>query len=217
MTYFKTIKEAEAYVGGLSKPNKMPGFAIGLPASRCKTGSKLRNVKGSVCSDCYACKGFYKAYKSVAEAQENRFKSLYDLPVWVEAMTFLINKRSDKHKVFRWHDSGDLQSMEHLHAIVHVALNTPSVRHWLPTKEYKLIQEYLEHWTFPSNLTVRVSMAMKGKAPSETQKEMWPCTSTVDSGTGFSCPVKSGTEGCDTYNCRACWDRSVENVNYHSH
>ena len=42
-------KEAWDLVGGLSKPGKMPGWSIGIPAKECKTGSKLRAVKGSVC------------------------------------------------------------------------------------------------------------------------------------------------------------------------
>ena len=46
-------KEAWTLVGGLSKPSKMPGWSIGLPAKECKTGGKLQAVKGSVCYDCY--------------------------------------------------------------------------------------------------------------------------------------------------------------------
>jgi hypothetical protein len=38
--------EALKLVGGLSKPSKMPGWAYGLPAKECKTGSKLVKVKG---------------------------------------------------------------------------------------------------------------------------------------------------------------------------
>jgi hypothetical protein len=39
-------EEAFKIIGGsLSKPSKMPGWSIGLPAKECKTGSKLRQVK----------------------------------------------------------------------------------------------------------------------------------------------------------------------------
>ena len=48
----KTVKEANAIVGGLSSPSKMPSYCYNLPASRCKTGSKLNKVKGSVCYGC---------------------------------------------------------------------------------------------------------------------------------------------------------------------
>ena len=42
-------KEAWTLVGGLSKPSKMPGWSIGIPAKECKTGKKLRQIKNSVC------------------------------------------------------------------------------------------------------------------------------------------------------------------------
>ena len=48
------IKEAEAITHTLSKPGKMPGFAYSTPAHECKTGTKLRAVPNSVCSNCYA-------------------------------------------------------------------------------------------------------------------------------------------------------------------
>ena len=40
--------QALKIVGGLSRQSKMPGWAYGLPAKECKTGSKLREVKDSV-------------------------------------------------------------------------------------------------------------------------------------------------------------------------
>ena len=47
----KNLNTAQAWVlvGGLSKPSKMPGWSIGLPAKECKTGGKLQKVPGSVC------------------------------------------------------------------------------------------------------------------------------------------------------------------------
>jgi hypothetical protein len=79
-------------VGGLSKPGKMPGWSIGIPAKECKTGSKLRAVKGSVCEDCYALKGCY-VFKVVQDAQYRRLKAIYTAP-WVQAMVTLINSKS---------------------------------------------------------------------------------------------------------------------------
>ena len=62
-------KDALKIIGGsLSKPSKMPGWSIGLPAKECKTGGKLQKVPGSVCFDCYALKGCY-VFKVVQDAQ----------------------------------------------------------------------------------------------------------------------------------------------------
>ncbi len=51
------IKEAKKIIISLSQPDKMPGYAYGLPAWECKTGGKLAKVPGSVCFGCYAMKG----------------------------------------------------------------------------------------------------------------------------------------------------------------
>ena len=100
----------------LSKPSKMPGFAIGIPAKECKTGSKLRKIKGSVCYGCYALKGCY-VFPDVQAAQYKRLRAISH-PLWVEAMAQQIN--SKKSKVFRWHDSGDVQDLQHLKKIYEV-------------------------------------------------------------------------------------------------
>ena len=69
-------KEALKIIGGsLSKPSKMPGWSIGLPAKECKTGGKLQAVKGSVCYDCYALKGCY-VFKVVQDAQYRRLAAI---------------------------------------------------------------------------------------------------------------------------------------------
>ena len=107
-------KEAKEITGGLSAPSKMPGPAYNLPASQCITGAKLVKVPGSVCHGCYALKGRYR-FSNVRLALARRLESLPH-PRWVEAMTALISGE----EVFRWHDSGDLQSSWHLKRIFEV-------------------------------------------------------------------------------------------------
>lgn len=120
---FKNKKQAEAIVGTLSKPSKMPGFAYSTPAKRCLIGAKMRNVAGSICAFCYALKGRY-VFPNVVKAMEKRFASLTH-NLWVDAMTYLIGKVKNPH--FRWHDSGDIQGVWHLEKIVKVAKNLPNV------------------------------------------------------------------------------------------
>ena len=108
-------KEALRIIGGsLSKPSKMPGWSIGLPAKECKTGGKLRAVPGSVCFDCYALKGCY-VFQGCSGCTIQKAGAI-KRPAWVDAMAHLIN--SKKPDVFRWHDSGDVQDLEHLQKIL---------------------------------------------------------------------------------------------------
>ena len=158
-------KEARQITGGLSKPSKMPGPAHNLPAVACKTGAKLVKVPGSVCAGCYALKGRYR-FKNVQAALSRRLQALQD-PRWVSAMVTLIKDQD----WFRWHDSGDIQSVEHLKNIFEVCKLTPDTRHWLPTQE----RQYLpaDPATVPSNLIIRLSGSkVDGPAP-----KAWPWTS----------------------------------------
>lgn len=213
----RTITKTEAVkiTGGLSKTSKMPGYSYGLPASSCKTGGKLCKIDGSVCYKCYAKKGFY-AFQSAKTAHKRRISSLSN-PQWVNAMIVLIKLGTKKHKYFRWHDSGDIQSMQHLKNIIEVCKGTPEVKHWLPTHEHKLIKQYLSKGNeLPDNITVRISAPMiDGPAP----KTDFP-TSTVskdkrDDSRGYLCPSSQQDNKCG--DCRACWDKSVQNVDYKYH
>ena len=195
--------EALKLVGGLSKPSKMPGWAYGLPAKECKTGSKLVKVEGSTCHGCYALKGCY-VFKVVQEAQYRRLASVKH-ELWTAAMALLIN--SKKSKYFRWHDSGDVQDEEHLLKIFAVCKLTPSVKHWMPTRE-AWVKRFLPFK--PHNLIIRFSAPMVDQeAPSS-----WPHTSTVVT-SGRTCPAPTQDNECK--DCRACWDPSVKNVAYGQH
>ena len=83
-----TLAEARAVAHTLSSPSKMPGYGYSIPAFRCKIGSLLRQIKGTVCNSCYALKGRY-VFPVVKDAMERRFSALSH-PQWVEAMVFQI-------------------------------------------------------------------------------------------------------------------------------
>jgi len=196
-------KEAWNLVGGLSKPSKMPGWAYGLPAKECKTGSKLVKVKGSTCEGCYALKGCY-VFDVVQKAQYKRLDSITS-PLWVGAMSLLLN--SKKSKWFRWHDSGDIQNEAHLIKIFAICRLTPASKHWMPTRE-----AWTKHFLpeCPDNLIMRFSAPMVNQAAPAT----WPNTSTVVT-TGATCPAPDQNNECK--NCRQCWDKNVKNVAYGQH
>ena len=196
-------KEAWALVGGLSKPSKMPGWSIGIPAKECKTGNKLKLIPNSVCSGCYAEKGCY-VFAVVQAAQYKRLKAI-DHPQWVEAMATLIN--SKKPDVFRWHDSGDVQDEAHLNKIFEVCRLTPGKRHWMPTRE-AWIKDHMKD--APANLVVRFSSPMIDQGPVKS----WANTSTVST-KSRTCPAPDNNNECGS--CRACWDPLVKNIEYGKH
>ena len=209
------VKTALAEVGGLGKPSKMPTFSYNLPAEECNVGSKLRLVKGSVCSLCYALKGRYM-FPNVQNALYKRLDLMRNNPNWISAMAWLINLYGKKTSYFRWHDSGDVQDMEHLKKIVKVVKLTPTVKHWLPTREAKIVKEYTkEYGDFPSNLIVRVSATMIDGKPHKFHIHTSTVVSESKKAVDWVCPSNQQDNECK--DCRACWDKDVKDVAYIQH
>ena len=204
------LTQAKSISGSLGKPSKMPGQSYGLSAHDCNVGSKLAKIAGSVCFGCYALKANYQ-YPSVMTAHKKRASNLGS-PEWVEAM--IVQIKHSKTKYFRWHDSGDLQSFEHLVAICKIARALPKVNFWIPTRENALVRKYLSLGSFPDNLTVRVSGQMiDGVMPSGFDHiSMVSATGTVY---GKECRAYTRNNKCST--CRACWSKEVRCVTYHKH
>jgi len=198
------VKEAKKITGSMTKTKKMPGLSYSLPAWACIVGKKLRKVKNSVCAGCYALKGNYTRYPKIKAAQYYRLATLMK-PQWVPAMVTQVKRQ----RWFRWHDAGDLQSVQHLKNIFEVCSKTPATRHWLPTREAKFLK-LMDPDVIPKNLIIRMSSHMIDQAP----VKFWPWTSTVSTG-DFTCPASKQGNKCGS--CRNCWDRGVSNVSYPKH
>ena len=197
------VKEAIKITEGFTRTSKMPGLSYSLPAWECKTGSKLRQVKGSVCASCYALKGNYTRYPAIKAAQYRRLEAMKH-PDWVQAMAAVIKRQ----KWFRWHDAGDVQDQQHLQKIFEICRLTPETRHWLPTRE-AWIKDHLDK--APVNLVIRFSPPMVNqRAP-----ESWPHSSMVVDKGFHTCPAPA--QGGKCLDCRQCWDPNIKTVSYGKH
>lgn len=201
-------------MGGLSEPSKMPGLGTSTPASECITGSKLREIPGSVCHGCYAMKNRY-TFTGVQTALKRRLERLKD-PLWVPAMVRALAGQ----EWFRWYDSGDLQGEWHLRNIIEVCRQTPTVRHWLPTREYKMVRNVLAKTEVPPNLCIRLSEHMVDeigpavKLAAKLNVTASGVAAKKELG-GRKCPALSQGNSCGT--CRSCWDKEVPVVIYPAH
>ena len=203
------IKQSKKIIISLSEPDKMPGYAYGLPAWECKTGAKLVKVPGSVCAGCYALKGNYARFPEIKKSQYKRLASI-SRPEWVKAMAVVINSKAvAQHGYFRWHDAGDIQSPEHLQKIFEVCKLTPKVKHWMPTREAQFLKD-IDPEEVPDNLIIRMSSHMIDQGP----VTFWPHTSTVGSSTR-TCPAPDQGGKCGS--CRTCWSKDVPNIEYGKH
>lgn len=232
-----SLGEAKLIIGSIGAPSKIPGTSYGLPAKSCIVGAKLAEIKQTACSLCYAMRGKY-FFTNVAKSQQRRLASITH-PKWVEAMVRILShmhsrnfinidlgikdakarglrrSRLNEAKYHRWHDSGDLQSIEHLANICEVARQTPQIKYWMPTQELGLVKRYVEAGgNIPKNLVIRVSSIMID----DTARRSWPHTSSVAAvkpPSGHLCPAPQQNNTCGK--CRACWSSDVAHVTYHLH
>jgi len=213
--FFPTRKAAAAVIGSLSNTSKMPGKSWGISASLCGTGAKLAKIPGTVCSDCYACKGFYAMMPSVKLAHTTRIEAWRnDRLAWCQAMVDLIS--SESH--FRWFDSGDLQSAEMLRDILAVVARTPTTRHWIATREVGIVRDVLSNGVpLPDNVVIRMSASFPDdlRIPGLELTGNGALVHSDKPIDGFEC--KAPSQGGKCGDCRACWSRSVKLVSYHSH
>ena len=216
------IKEAVKHTHSLSETSKMPGKSIGISAFDCNIGMKLAKVEGTVCEECYAFRNFY-LMPTTKIAHDKRLQLMLEDPLWEDAMT--VQVRILKIPYFRWFDSGDLQSVYNLERIVRVCERTPSIHHWLPTKEYQLVAEFLlKGGKIPENLSLRLSGYKFDDPPPKFRyghvlSQLQTSTAThLDENEqpvavhGHLCPAHWQKGECG--DCRACWSKEVPNVTY---
>lgn len=219
--------QARAVCGTLTQTSKMPCKSMSLPTEACITGFKMAQIPGSICSSCYADKGFYNVYQNTIkpaqfarlDAVHQALESAENSKLWISSMVALIG--NDQY--FRWHDSGDLQNVHHLSLIVHVAMQTPNCRHWLPTREYAMVKHWIEVFgahCLPANLMIRLSAMYPDqpvKIPASLQNIPNITASNVHThgkpvhGTRCAAPDQNG----ECRDCRVCWTNSV--VSYELH
>lgn len=208
-----TYKEAYEYIGGLSNPSKMPGFGYSIPAKYCILGSILRNKPGTTCSSCYALKGRY-VFHNVQQALERRFHTLRK-PHWVDAFVTVLSYKDTRH--FRWHDSGDLQGVWHLDNIIQVCRRVPDVKFWLPTREIKMVTDWLSQGKkVPKNLVIRISDHLIDQPLRGIDSRVKHHTSGVNTDKKkVTCRAFETDGQCGK--CRKCWDPRVRHVTYLKH
>jgi len=220
-------------VGVFGQTSKMPGKSYGLPAAACHRGSLLAANPDSMChpARCYAKRNFYASWTPVIKNRESHLEAVKH-PRWADAMVVPMTRYLGEDDVFRWHDSGDIQGVDHLAKICDVARRTPWLLHWLPTHEPYMVLEYLNgpmHGTVPDNLTIRLSADVVGKpaGPPSLVAELrrhGVTTSTVHLDLGAPVQVSDRRRDvveCRSYlrdhqckSCRACWSRDVASVSY---
>jgi len=213
----RNIPGAMAAVGGLGSESKMPHGVLswGFSREHCIRGRELAKKMGTICRVCYGGTGNFR-FANVKAAQERRLNAYLDDPEeWAGNMAYLIRHVSPDY--FRWFSVGDLRDELMLAVIADVAKHTRKTKHWLPTHEAELVENFGQK--LPGNLVIRVSADYIEDWPDSD----WPTQHTVHRWPGEPVPARSGdrrhsveclsyTRGNNCGSCRACWEPRVRNT-----
>lgn len=155
----------------LTETTAMACWSWSLPAKFTCPGMVARDER-DICYGCYAQIGCY-TYPTTMGAQAARYARLRHMmktkagrAQWVREMVAAI-KRCATNGRFRWHDSGDVFSAVYCRMIAAVCKQTPDVRHWLPTRSWRLkriLPELVKLHALP-NVQVRPSALQFGESP----------------------------------------------------
>ena len=114
-------------------------------------------------------------------------------------------------KWFRWHDAGDIQSLEHLEKIFEVCKQTPETMHWMPTREAQFLKT-IDPATVPKKFNNSYEFSHGGPGSCKILALDFHCNK---HGRGnLPCSQSGRTMFKD---CRACWTRSISNISYGKH
>ena len=225
---------------GLSKASKMPCQSWSLEAfNTCAGAIDSDGNEVDACKGCYARGGNYR-FPNVAAVRIFN-KQDWKRDAWCDDMVQAL----DNDRYFRWFDSGDMYSLGLAFKILEVMQRTPWCKHWLPTREAKVVKDYkTKYGEIPSNLCIRVSATMIGDKPIKGYnntstvhrkgsevfgKECLAYRTNIDSRvltelqyTEFKKldkpnKAKSKIDIGHCGDCRACWSKEVNNISYPLH
>lgn len=153
----------------LANTTPMPSKSTSLPTQMCATGRHLKNDPDSTCFGCYA-EGFTYNADNTARRQIQSYHDMLQDPInyHLQLASQVPNESHEGLPVFRHLDSGDLHSPEHLAMLLDMATLTPDIIHWIPTREFGMVNRLLAargyaHDALPPNVRLRMSMPFRNQ------------------------------------------------------
>jgi hypothetical protein len=206
-----------------SHTSKLNCASFGLPAGKsCPRGSELSKCPGSVCSMCYASEDAIGRYQTgvvqVCQAARFAFSKTDDF-----VPTVIRELASSRATRFRWHDSGDIYSLDYGRKLVEIAKALPRITFWTPTHQPATAKALLDEGA-PDNFLLRVSADYLDLPADDVPAGALACAvaTTLERAKelGMPCPATfhlPGHENGECGSCTACFSRKVGCTVYKLH
>ena len=153
----------------LAETTTMPSRSTSYPTELCATGKHLKDKRDSTCYGCYA-EGFTYNSNNATRNQLKAYNDMLQDPIGYHSQlaSQIPSESHNGYPVFRMFDSGDLHSPEHLAMLLDMATLNPDVIHWIPTREFGMVNKVLSargyaHDALPPNVRLRMSMPYRNQ------------------------------------------------------
>lgn len=145
-------KKADTIKMCISTGNKKIGRVMNVSLSPVLTCANCKECK-YLCYDIKAC----LQYKNVRDARARNTALLkLNRDLYFDTIDKAISRRR-VNKFFRWHVSGDILDYDYFVRMVEIARKHPDFVFWTYTKNYKVVNMFLDVDTLPDNLHVMFS------------------------------------------------------------
>lgn len=197
----------------LSRTSKLGTYSWSLEARTTCPGSIGSDGQlVPACAGCYAAYGNYR-YPNVRQPRLDNQED-WKREAWVADMVAAI--KGETH--FRWFDSGDMYDVRLARKILAVMQQTPTTRHWLPTRMYKFdkFSKVLADMQALPNVMVRPSSdSVAGEyVPGVHGSTIIPPDTATPDGVHL-CGAYQNEGKCGS--CRACYDKDIAVIGYPAH
>jgi hypothetical protein len=145
------------YIGSASRVSGTGrnDHSFSLHFDDCPGSCALLKFKNSACTHCYARKEHQGNSHYWTQLKWRNNKKLLEENFFVASIVYRIPQNC---KVFRWFSCGDLQDFHCLRKICMAADIRSDVQFWLPTRQYKIVEQVKQKYgDFPNNLHIRLS------------------------------------------------------------
>lgn len=171
----------------------IPSFSV-LPIITCKNCNECSIY-------CYACKGCFNFNTNITNLAENTALLKADPDRVYNEINAFLNQSTMIYRYFRFNTAGDIFSLDYLALMVRLAKSNPATTFLAFTKNYDLVNSYLDSFEMPANLNIVFSRWNNAKI--DNRHNLPVAITKINDETVI--PENSFHCGGDCANCLNCW------------
>lgn len=178
---------------GNSKMGIIPSFSV-LPLVTCTNCGECSKY-------CYASKGCFNFNGNIMNLAENTALVMESIDRVKDEINAFLNGTTILYRYFRWNVAGDIFTVDYLQMMVDIAATNPWTTFLAFTKNYGLVNSYMDANEIPANL--KIVFSRWDNAEVDNRHNLPVAITKIDDNTAI--PENAFHCNGDCANCLNCW------------